>query len=105
MLPTEYPCHRPEPSTLYPCPAWFSRPWFPFFGGDEGAIGNARIPAQLLLVIELGPERSPKLQEHPGFFPLLQPSPTRTGAAIPPGQLTPLGTRPENPQDALGTAP
>src|SRR6266536_3145152 len=97
MLPAEYPRHRPEPSTLYPCRASSCRLWVPLFRGDEAAIGKALIPAQLLAVVELSQEGPPELEQHAGLFPVLEAPPAGAGAAISPWQLTPLGPRPEDP--------
>jgi hypothetical protein len=55
--------------------------------------------------MQLGQEGPPQLEQHVSLFPLLEPSPTGTGAAIPAGQLAPLGSGPQNPEDALETAP
>jgi hypothetical protein len=105
LLPAEYPRHRPQPSTLGPSPAWFSRPSPPFVGGNKAAIGKACIPPQLLLVVELGQEGAPALEQRAGLFPVCEPAPTGTGAAIPPGEFTPWGAGPQDPADAFKTAP
>ena len=57
------------------------------------------------MVIQLSQKDLPEFQQHAGLFPLLQPTPARTGAPVWPRELAPLGTGPENPQDALNTAP
>src|SRR5919109_4102466 len=96
--PSGYPRHRPKPATSCPCRVSSCRPWSPFFGGNEAVIGKTCIPAQLLLVLELGQKCPPELEQYPGLFSLLEPPPAGAGAAIPPGQLAPLRTRPKDPK-------
>src|SRR5712692_879125 len=105
MLPAEYPRHRPVPSTLCPCRAWWGRFWRPLFRRGEAAIHKALIPADLVAVVELGEEGPPQRQQHPGLFPLAQPAPAGRGAAVSRRQFAPRGARPEDPQDALETPP
>src|SRR5919201_4275815 len=104
MLPAEYPRHRPQPSTLCPCRVSSCRPWVPLFRGHETAIGTGFIPANLLLVVELGQEGPPEFEQPPRLFPLPEPPPTGARAPISPGQLAPLGAGPENPEEALKAA-
>src|SRR5262249_56111967 len=105
MLPTECPRHRPVPSTLCPCRAWFCRFWRPFFRRSEAAIHEALIPADLLSVVELVEKGSPERQKHPRLFPLPEAAPAGGGAAVPRRQLAPRGAGPEAPHAALQTSP
>src|SRR4029450_10739493 len=89
MLPAEYPRHRPVPSTLCPCRAWFCRFWRPFFRGGEAAIHVALIPTELLSVVELVEEGPPEGQQHPTLLPLSEAAPAGGGAAVPRRQLAP----------------
>src|SRR5919108_2008508 len=98
------PRHRPEPSTSCPCPAWRGRLWAPFFRGDKATIDKAFVPAQLLLVIQLGQEGSPELEQDAGLLPLLASPPACARTAIPAGQLAPLGPRPDGPKEGPPTA-
>src|ERR687892_1953259 len=105
MLPTEYPRHRPKPSTLYPCRVSSSRLLAPLFRGDEAATGKALVPAYLLLVVQESQEGPPELEQHPGLLPLLEPAPTGARTPISPRAFTPLGPGPEYPEDAFKAAP
>src|SRR5918998_2879153 len=105
MLPAEYPCHRPPPSTLCPYPAWSCRLWVPPFGRHEAAIGKTLIPAEFLPVVELGQERPPQFEQDARLFPGFEPPPAGAGTAIPSRQLTPLGASPEDPKNAFKAAP
>jgi hypothetical protein len=103
--PRRSPRHRPQPSTSYPCRVSSSRLWPPCFGGDEAPIHQACIPADLLLVVELGQDGPPALEEYAALFPRLQSSPTGTGTALSSGELAPWGTGPQDPQEALQATP
>src|SRR3989338_4684051 len=104
MLPTEYPRHRPEPSTLCPCPVWSCRHRAPLFCGGEAPVDKALIPADLVLVLELGEEGAPEFQQDTADFPVPESTPAGRWAAVFPGQLTPRRSCPEDPEDALQTA-
>jgi len=99
------PRHRPAPATSCPGRVSSSRLWAPLCRGDEAAIDTTVIPAPFLLVIELGQEGPPPLEQYPGLCPRREPPPDGTGAARPPGQLTPWGARPQDPEEPLQTAP
>jgi len=75
----------PSTSTIYfVCLPRFVLPTLaPSFHRDETAIGKALIPAELLLVIELGQEGPPPFEQHPDLFPLFEPPPAGTRAAVP----------------------
>src|SRR5229473_3927043 len=103
MLPAEYPRHRPVPSTLCPCRAWWGRFWRPLFRRGEAAIHEALIPPDLPAIVELVEERPPERQQHATLLPLSEPAPAGGGAAVPGRQLAPRGPRPEHPQDAFET--
>src|ERR671932_2389279 len=105
MLPAEYPRHRPAPSTLCPCPVWSCRLWAPLFRRDEATIDKAFIPAQLLLVIQLGQEGSPEFEQKARLLPGFEPAPAGAGTPISPREFAPLGSCPEDPEDALKAAP
>src|SRR5215470_19455766 len=105
MLPTEYPRHRPIPSTWCPCRAWFCRLWRPLFGGCKTAIDEALVPANLLAVVELIEQGAPQRQEHAAVFPLPQPAPARRRAPVPRRQFAPGSACPQDPKDAFETAP
>src|SRR5512132_1359068 len=104
MLPAEYPRHRPVPSTLCPCRAWWGRFWRPFFRRGEAAIHETLIPADLPAIVELVEERPPQRQQHATLLPLSEPAPAGGGAAVPRRQLAPRRPRPQHPQDALEAA-
>src|SRR4030095_4569502 len=78
MLPAEYPRHRPVPSTLCPCHAWWGRFWRPFFRRGEAAIHETLIPADLPAIVELVEERPPQRQQHATLLPLSAPAPPST---------------------------
>src|SRR5574342_30194 len=105
MLPAEYPRHRPVPSTLCPCRAWWDRFWRPLFRRGEAAIDETLVPANLLAIAELLEEGPPERQQHATLFPLPEPTPAGSRAAVPRRQLAPRGPRPEHPEDALETPP
>src|SRR5262245_37860254 len=103
MLPAEYPRHRPEPSTLFPCHAWFCRLGRPLFGRGEAAVAEALIPANLLAIGELVEPGAPEGQEHAALLPLPQPAPARRRTPVPRRQFAPRRPRPEDPENALKT--
>jgi hypothetical protein len=97
-----WPSTRTIPSLPSPLLVSPTLPWAPLFGRGEAPIGKALIPAQLLLVMELGQQGPLKLKEYSPLFPLLEVAPAGAGAAISPGELAPGSPRPRDP-DALKT--
>jgi hypothetical protein len=76
----------------------------PRFRGDTAAVDEAFIPAPLLLVVQLGQEGPPAREQEAGLVRRREPPPPGPGATIPPRPCTPVGTGPQDPQDALTTA-
>jgi hypothetical protein len=71
---SRYAPHRaPAPSTrtrhFGPLPRLVVPTLAPLFGRDAAAIGEAFIPAELLLVVELGQEGPPEFEQAPARFP------------------------------------
>src|SRR5208283_1961823 len=104
-LPAEDLDRRPLPSTLSPCPAWFSRPRGPLFRRSETAVQEGLVPLQQAFFIQRPQQRAPRLQPHPFAFPLLEPPPAGRRRSKLLGHESPRRAGLQNPQNALETRP
>ncbi len=100
-FPEEHPCHRPPPSTLYPCHAWFCRLQRPLFGRGETAVDKRLAPVQQALVIQFTQKRPPDRQPHILLFPVVQSTPTRRRGRILRRQILPPRPTTRDPQNAF----
>ena len=105
VLPAEYPRHRPEASTWFPCPSWSFRLRRPLFRGGEAPIPEALVPAHLGRVIQVRQKGPPQREQRAILVPLAQSPPARGRAAVRAGQRPPRRARPQDPQDALEALP
>jgi hypothetical protein len=99
----------PVPSTntihVVPLPRVVLPTRAPLFGRHETPVSTALIPAPHCLVVELPQEGPPELEQDTALFPVLEPAPAGTRATLSPRQRAPWGTGPEDPEEALHTAP